>query len=241
MWRAIRARRVAVALLLLAVPPAFARSGRAAAPAPFADGPFAVRYGIPAGTDLAALVDKPRLVAMNVETSRDPETGDTLLAGFGEAHAVFPLPLQAIAALLDDPVRHKTGQPAIREVRLELREASRSICYEDIGISFLGLEFGARTRSEIFREELPGGALGYRARLIECVEGNVAASRSSWYLEPVVVDGRDCTYVRIFSNPRLRNPVPGTAAIVTLFTPGQLFSMLERTAKAVFATLARSP
>jgi len=223
----------------LAVPGA---AGQGAAPqaAPAASAPaagtlpaaFDPRYGIAPGADLASLVDKPTLVSMQVRQWKDPATGEGRLAGYGDAHAVYEVPLAAVAATLGDYLGRKAYSPRIREMRIESVEGPSTLLYEDIGIVFLGVKVGYLTRSEIVRDELPGGAVGFRARLVESLDGKLFSATSSWYLEEVEVGGRRMTYLRAYSNPGIRSPGLGMGSILKAFTPSELATMLEQTVRA---------
>jgi len=201
---------------------------------------FDLRYGIPTGTNLADLVEKPRLIAMEVINFQDPTSGENRLNGFGEGHGVYRVPIAAMAEVLDNYLAQKSYSPRLLDVRVDLIEGNRTIIYQDIGIVFLGLKVGYRIRSEIFRDELSKGALGFRARLIESPDGNLFEAFSSWYLEEVEVGGELMTYARTFTRPGLRKPFLGMAAIVKNFTPGELKASLDITAKEARKRLART-
>lgn len=231
-------RSFSLALALALALPAGLAAGTAEPPAQAAPASgglpaaFDPRYGLAPGADLAALVDKPTLVSMQVRQWKDPATGENRLAGYGDAHAVYEVPLAAVAATLGDYLGRKAYSPRIRELRVESVDGPSAFLYEDIGIVFLGVKVGYLTRSEIVRDELPGGAVGFRARLVESLDGKLFSATSSWYLEEVEVGGRRMTYVRAFSNPGIRSPGLGMGSILKAFTPSELTTMLDQTVRA---------
>jgi hypothetical protein len=198
---------------------------------------FDVRYGIPAGTDLAALVNKPTLIDMQVKTFHDPATGEPRLSGFGEAEAVYDAPLQAVLDVLNDYPGQKVYSPRLLDVKVEYQDPHRAVVYQDIGIYFLGIKFGSRVRSEIIDDDLGPGEVGIRARLLESLDHNLFDSFSSWYLKEVEVDGKTMLYLRNFTSPGLRKPFIGIGAILKIFTPPELTGQIENTVKEALKRL----
>lgn len=225
------------ALLIAGALPLLAQDESQAAAAPDPYPGFRARYGIPEGTDLAALVSKPTLIGMTVNSFRDPATGERRMSGFGEAHAVYDVPLQAVLAVLTDYPGQKQYSPRLLEVKVEYQDAQRAVVYQDIGIVFLGIKFGSRVRSEIIVDDLGPGEVGIRARLLESLDHNLFESFSSWYLKEVQVDGKTMLYLRTFTSPGLRNPFIGVASVVKSFTPPELRGQLAGTVKEALRRL----
>ncbi len=201
---------------------------------------FDVRYGIPEGTKLQQLLDKPTLISMIVKQFQLPGGGEFRLSGYGEAHAVYDVPLAAVIQVLEDYEHQKSYSPNLFEVRVESRDGKRTVVYQDLGMSFLGLKAGYKIRVEVDRDELPGGAVGLRARLLESVDGHLFESFSSWYLQQVEVDGRNLVYLRIFTRSGIRKPILGMAAATKGFTPGNLKGQLKDTVKEALRRLGTS-
>lgn len=183
---------------------------------------FDVRYGILPGADLGALVNRSATIGMQVTSFVDPSTGKKMLRGFGEIHALFDVPIEAMAASYWDFEAQPGLFPNLIEARVEASGEGWARVFQYVGVSILGLKVGYRMRLDIRRDELPGGAIGYRSRLLECLDGNMFESYSSTYLESVLVDGRPMTYIRVYSRPGIADPFPGTAMIVKGLTPGEL-------------------
>jgi hypothetical protein len=201
------------------------------APGPV-DGPypgFEVRYGlapIPNGAELSALIGKPTLVASFVRNFIDPGTGGKVIEAMGEAHAVYDISLAALASVLEvDEAQAKFGS-GILAAHVDLKQGNRSIVYQELGTNFLGIKVSYKTRSEVFRDDLPGGAVGFRARLIESPDGKLYESFSSWYLVPVVIAGKEYLYVRTFMRSGIRNPFLGAETIMGAFIPKQSADMI---------------
>jgi len=176
---------------------------------------------------------------MTVSSFRDPATGERRLNGFGEAHAVYDVPLDAVFKVLQDYPGQKAYSKRLLDVKVEYQDAERAVVYQDIGISFLGLKFGSRVRSEILVDRLGPGEIGIRARLLESVDHNLFESFSSWYLKEVEVGGKTMLYLRTFTSPGLRNPFIGVAGVVKSFTPPELRGQLQDTVKEALRRLAQ--
>lgn len=194
-----------------------------------------VRYGIAGGeaaaAGLANLAGKAESFAVDLYKSKDAATGDTLALGVGEAHGLFAVPLEAAAATVVDYPNVKNISPRVREVKVLESSAARWRVYEDIGINFMGISIGYKLDAETFREALPGGAIGIRCRLLKSHDGKLYAADSSWYFRTVEVGGVSYTYIRTWSTSGLRNPGPGVAGIMKLFTAGELRDQVVSVAK----------
>ncbi len=235
--RCVATRTGGILLVLLSVAALNAQTTNEAPQTKGAYPGFDVRYGIPAGTDLTALVNKPTLIDMQVKTFNDPATGESRLSGFGEAEAVYDVPLQAVLDVLTDYPGQKAYSPRLLDVKVEYQDPHRAVVYQDIGIYFLGFKFGSRVRSEILVDDLGPGEVGIRARLLESLDHNLFDSFSSWYLKEVDVDGKTMLYLRNFTSPGLRKPFFGIGAILKIFTPPELTGQIENTVKEALKRL----
>lgn len=217
---------------------AFAAAGASAQAGPPLHPDFDTRYSIPAGTDLKTLVGKPALIDMRVESFKDPSSGESRLGGAGDAHVVVPAPFATIDRLLSDIEGQTRIFPRLKRSVVLSRNGNALVAEQEVGISFLGLFFGSRMRQEIVRDELPGGAVGWRGRLLESLDQGMYRSSGSWYYLPVQIAGREMTYFRLYSSPGVRKPFPGMAGLVKTFTPPELIDMLRGLQKAAAAAAA---
>jgi hypothetical protein len=192
---------------------------------------FDVRYGIPAGTDLSALIGRPALISMSAEKFKDPSSGEWRLRGFGQAHGVYDVPLAKVLDALDDASAPSAYSPRLLQSRVEERDGLRVVLNQEVGILFLGIKVGYRFRAERVRDDLAPGEVGYRYRLLESLDGNMFEAYTSWYAKEVVVGGRRLVYLRAYSSPGLRKPGFGLEFIVRSFTPGELKGTLDNVAK----------
>lgn len=190
---------------------------------------FDVRYGIAAGADLAALVGKTETLGMDIQSFVDPMDGKYKLRGFGESQGLFDVPFDEVIASLWDAEGQAKIYSNLLEVKIEEPGEDRQLVYQRIGVSLLGLSVGYRMRIEAVRDYLPDGAVGIRTRLISCLDGNMFESFSSWYVAPVTVNGKQLTYLRLFSRPGIVDPFPGTSMFVKGLTPGQLSNSITTT------------
>jgi hypothetical protein len=183
---------------------------------------YDVRYGIAPGTDLEALAGKTATLGMDVKSFTDPLDGKGKLRGFGESHGLYDVALEDVLASLWDIESQPKFFSNLFEARVEDRGENEMRVFQYIGVSVLGIRAGYHMRVEMRRDYLPDGSVGIRSRLLECRDGNMFESYSSYYLARVEVNGKPMTYIRLYSRPGIVDPFPGTAAIVKGLTPGQL-------------------
>lgn len=189
------------------------------------------RNGIVAGADLTALARRPELVAMDMRRFKDPASGETRIEGGAEVHGVYDAPIERLVAAMDDRAGQLSFSPRLLGSKEELREGPRVVFLQDIGIEFLGARVAYSVRSEAYREDLPGGAVAFRTILLDSLDGKLFASTSSWYFEPVAVEGRPLVYIRYHAMQGLRRPGFGMEGLIKAFTPSEM--------KGLMATLAR--
>ncbi len=202
---------------------------------------FEVRYGRyspPGGQDLSLLIEKPMVIGTKVQTFIDEGTKGKVLEALGDCQAIYDLPIAAIAAVLEVDAKQAKYGAGLLDAHIDLKSGNRTIVYQELGTLFLGIRVSYLTRSEVFRDELPDGVLGFRARLIESMDGKLYESFSSWYLEPIVVDGRKLTYVRTFMHAGIRNPFLGAESIMRAFIPKQSSDMMSSNIKEARRRLA---
>lgn len=192
-----------------------------------------VRFGIAGGarTDLSRLIDKPESFAVDLFKSKDEASGEARILGVGEAHGIFAVSPEAAAAVVLDYPNIKAISPRAKEARVIESTDTRWYVYEDIGINFMGISIGYKLDAETCREVLPDGAIGVRCRLAKSHDGKLYAADSSWYFRRVEISGKTYTYIRTWSTSGLRNPGPGVAGIMKLFTAGELKDQVNAVAK----------
>lgn len=189
------------------------------------------RWGVAPGADFAALLNKPTVTEMEAEQYKDPENGETRIAGWSEVHGVFDVPFAAVVRVLTDYEGQPRYSPRLFDARVEGREGALIKVFQVVGMSILGIKIKYDVHIEFQEENLPDGGFGQRSWLLSNPSGNLYESFSSWYVLPVQVDGKDCVYVRGFSRPGLRKVFPGMAGALRTFTPGEVKDLLERYVK----------
>lgn len=198
-----------------------------------------VRYGIAAtAAELAALAKsgKAESFAVDMVQSKDPVSGETRVLGDGEAHGVYRgVSLERAFAVVVDYPNLRAISPRMLQSRVIDSSPGRWLVFEDVGISFMGIYMGYRLDVESFRDNLPGGAAGLRARMARSHDGRLFASESSWYFEPVRIGGEDFLYIRTWSSSGLRNPGFGVAGIMKMFTAGELKDQVNMVARIAAA------
>jgi hypothetical protein len=181
-------------------------------------------YGMPDGLDgehLEELVDSPRLVGMKYYIFNDIASGERRVGGYAEVIAVYDAPIQHLVEAAIDFEGYPRFVPRILDARLDSSDGTRYRLWYDSGIRLLGFEISFRIKAESVIERLEGGAVGVRSRMLESIDGGLYEHFNSFYMEPLVIDGRPMTFVRYFNRPGIRKPTPGTLQIVRLFSPSE--------------------
>jgi len=195
-----------------------------------------VRWGIAASPEkLLSLIGAAEAFGVDLLRSKDVATGENLVLGFGEAHGVFAVPLESAVAVVVDYANLKAISPRVREVRIYESGPPRWHVYEDIGVNFLGISVGYRLDAETLRDDLPGGAVGLRGRLLKSHDGKLYGADSSWYFARLTLAGKEYTYIRTYSTSGLREPGVGVAGILKLFTAGDLRDQIASVARVASA------
>jgi len=218
------ARRGLPAFLLAAAALAGAADAAAAGPGTADE----YRWGPAPGADFGALLEKPVVTEMEAQTWKDPESGENRIAGWSDLHGVFEAPFDAVVRVLTDYEGQSRYSPRLFSARVESREDGRVRVYQEVGVSILGIKSKYRIVVDFEERTLPDGGFGQRSRLVDTPDGNLYESFSSWYVLPVLVEGKACVYVRGFSRPGIRKPFPGMAGALRTFTPGEVKNLLER-------------
>ncbi|MFA6366052.1 MAG: hypothetical protein WCX13_02555 [Candidatus Hydrogenedentales bacterium] len=228
---------------LIAVLLSFAASVAAAAPGPALQDQnireykgFKVRWGVAAAPEkLASLVGKAEAFAVDVVKFKDEGSGENRVLSSGEAHGLYPVPLDAAVAAVLDYKNLKAISPRVREVRIYENGPPLWKVYEDIGVDFLGISVGYKLDAETLRDDLSGGAVGVYGRMVKSHDGKLYEADSSWYFTRLAVGGIEYTYIRTYSTSGLRVPGAGLAGILKLFTAGDLRDQVTSVAKVAAA------
>ena len=228
---------------LIAVLLSFAASVAAAAPGPALQDQnireykgFKVRWGVAAAPEkLASLVGKAEAFAVDVVKFKDEGSGENRVLSSGEAHGLYPVPLDAAVAAVLDYKNLKAISPRVREVRIYENGPPLWKVYEDIGVDFLGISVGYKLDAETLRDDLSGGAVGVYGRMVKSHDGKLYEADSSWYFTRLAVGGIEYTYIRTYSTSGLREPGAGLAGILKLFTAGDLRDQVTSVAKVAAA------
>ena len=176
------------------------------------------RYGIPPGTDLAALVDDPTVLAEENTEYFDNLSGENRMSGFADYHAVYDVSIESAKATLADLETYSGFMPWISGSTILSRDNNHYNLKFSVGINFLGAKVGYATLSECWIDYFPDGSVGLRSRMVESPTGNLFEHYLSWYLAPVLVNGKGMTYVRYYARPGLRRPSWLVSSLVKKFT-----------------------
>jgi hypothetical protein len=181
-------------------------------------------YGMPGGMDgeqLKDLIDNPRLIGMKYYIFNEVVTGERRVGGYAEVIAVYDTPIQHMFDATVDFEGYPRFVPRILDARLDSSDGIRYRLWYDSGIRLLGFEILFKIKAESVIERMEGGAVGVRSRMLESIDGGLYEHFNSFYLEPLVIDGKPMTFVRYFNRPGIRKPTIGTLQIVRLFSPSE--------------------
>lgn len=178
---------------------------------------FDFRYGILAGTDLAALERRGAIIGSSNDLVRDPESGERRLAGYGEFHTVYEVPVDYFMRVLLDFSGYSRFMPWIISGSLLEKERNYYLAEFKVGISFLGMEIGFESVSESVVDSLINGSFGLRSRLVHSPSNNLYEHYVSWFIAPVVINDRPMTYVRYYNRPGVRKPFLGMPTLARTF------------------------
>lgn len=193
---------------------------------------FDVRYapGLDPALNPPKLLSSPTMTHSEVVLFEQAMTGEKRMEGLGVCEAIYDIPLAIFASVLDAQDGAAAWLPGTQVHRVESRKGREAILYQESGSSFLGVRVSFRNRILQVWDDLPGGAVGIRNRILESLDGKLFESCTSWYLSPIVVNGVERTYVRYFMRSGLRKPFPGADALLRAYMPTQLSGMMKAVA-----------
>lgn len=184
---------------------------------------FDVRYGMaPLPSDLSLMTEKPLIIERSTRIYVDAGTGKTVFESQAEAHAFYDVDFSAAVSVFKTEDDAPSYAPGVLECRVVSSEDHHLLFYQLIGAEVLGLRVSYSTMSEAFRDDFPDGAVAYRARLVDSLDGKLHESYTSWYLVPYVVKGKPMTYLHFYMRSGAYNPFPGEDKIVKAFQPKQI-------------------
>lgn len=202
-------------------------------------GDFDYRYGVPSGSNYQQLLKRGEILGSTNDLVQDPVSSERRLAGYGEYHAVYDVPAaDYIVVLMDFNDYHRFVPMIVTSEILEQR-GTTLISRFRAGISILGFSQVYETISECEYETFPDGSFGVRSRLIDSPDGKMYEHFLSWYIKPVLLDGRQMTYVRYYNRPGIRNPFPGMVTLVRAFANSNLRGQSESIAKETLRRLRK--
>jgi hypothetical protein len=183
---------------------------------------FDTRFGIPAGTDLKKLASSPEILRYDMRRYHDEKNQEDRISGYADSHAVLDAPFWAVVYYLNTPEEAKALSSRLLDNRVESRSGNSWVCYQEVGIEFLGSRVGYKVRFLYESVSFSDGSAGGRSRMLESLDGNLFEAFTSWYAVPIVVEGKTYTYVRMFSRNGLRKPAWGLETIAGIFAPGEI-------------------
>jgi len=181
-------------------------------------------YGRPDGLDveqLEELIDSPKIVGIKYYIFNDIATGERRVGGYAEVIAVYDTPIQYMIAATVDFEGYTRFVPRILDARIDSVDGTRYQLRYDTGVRLIGIEIAFKVRSESIIDTLGNGAVAVRSRMLESLDGELYENYNSFYMEPLVVNGKPMTFVRYFNRPGIRKPSPGTLQLVRLFSPSE--------------------
>jgi len=188
-------------------------------------------FGIPAGTDLEKIVDKPLLVGTHNYVFTDPAGGERRLGGYAEVVAVYDIPLEELVAVSLDFESFPDFVPRIYGTKILSRSGQVWRLQYNAGIKFLGIDVTYDSVFETIVEQLPGGGVGIRSHMLESLDDSAYEAYNSFYFCPVTVRGKTMTFIRYFDRPGIRKPSAGMLQVLNLFAPPEARGQVSAIAK----------
>ncbi len=191
------------------------------------------QFGIPPGIKLEKLIGKPTLLNKFYFVFNDPVSGESRISGFADAVAVYDLPIEGFIAVMLACEAQSGFIPYFMKVKILERGASEDLIEYKTGIKFLGIEASYNSIFGSTFERIEGGAVGFRSRLVESIDGKEFEHYTSYYFAPVTVNGKVMTFFRYFNRPGVRKPMPGMVEGMRFFIPFAIEGHIAALAKEV--------
>lgn len=208
-----------------------------AGPLPVPPSGYDTRYAMPAGTNPAALLDKPAIIDSLQYIYTDSALGEKRLAGYIDLQVVYDIAPKDFMAVVLDIEALPDYMPYIMEASIMSGTPEQRVAAYTVGISFMGIKVAYKTVGELVYQKLPDGAEGVKSRLLCCPDGSIYEHYSSWYVLPVTVQGRTMSYVRYYNRPGISKPFLGMLSITRAFTPPNSKGQIHATYKEALKRL----
>ena len=160
---------------------------------------FMIRSGVASYTSAENLIDNPTKVEMNL-TSWKVE-GRRIIRSETDLHSIIPVPIDHVLAVLLDYAGAENMFPRVRESILLERSPNpfdRQTVQIDLGIKVLGFgDVYSYVVNNWVDEEF--GAYTQKFNMERSIDDKLYQVLGNYYIEPVVVDGIDCTYIRHYA------------------------------------------
>lgn len=191
------------------------------------------QFGIPPGVTLEKLVGKPTIVNKFYYSFNDPASGESRISGFADAVVVYDLPVEEFVAMMFACESHDTFIPYFLDVKLLERGVSEDLIEYSTGIKFLGVEVSYNSIFRTSFKRMEGGAVGFRSWLVDSIDDKEFEHFTSYYFEPVLVNGKEMTFFRYFNRPGVKYPTFGMLQGMRFFVPFAIEGHISAMAKEV--------
>lgn len=201
-------------------------------PLPVADDGFDIRAGIYNNVNPKTLLNKPGLIEFEQYHYNDAQSGAKHLVGFVEMHAVYDIDPEIYMDVVLDIAALPSYMPFIQEARIVSSDYKNHwIAAYKSGVNILGFSSIYTTLCEIFYEETDDGGKLYKSRLIDSPDEKMFEQYSSWYVSPIIIDGKRMCYIRYYNRMGMIDPSALVATISKSFSVPSAKDQLKATYK----------
>lgn len=188
---------------------------------------FDYRYSMPDDTDPAELIENAELISSKNQRVFSEEHDEWQLQGYADAHGVYALPAELLLAVAADFDAYRDFLPWNSGDGVQEQNGNHYQVHFRSGIRFLGFGIGFELISEAVVEEVGEGRYGIRVRMLEGLHGGLYEHYVSWYLERLIIEGREYTYVRYYNRPGISRPFRGMTSLAGRFSRSNTIGQLE--------------
>ena len=159
-------------------------------------------------------------------TTTTNDAGESIVRSDTDYHVVADVPIDAMAMVFLNRDRIADYMPNLHEYEwtpVTTETGDVVVEVQRIGVRFMGIDatYHIRQRSEVIdlRMQEPRRFI-VEYEMTDSLDGKLASSRGTFFLEETEVDGRFVTYMRQRNATEFRDPFPGFSRILRAFAPG---------------------
>lgn len=176
--------------------------------------------------ELQPLLLEPEVIELS--TVREGLRPQSTLAIYGDVHGLYPVPRSAFLSVLEDIDAYHEFVPNMAESELVRQISDTEALHRTLlrfRIVFFRADFDTVSRTRT--EELGPSSTAVHIFFEESLDGRISYMEGSWFLETVLLGGREHTYARYRLWTEYADPVFGQAQATRSFGSRQLGELLD--------------